>query len=284
VALIAIVLVLIVLIGATYQGVTTAIERRRFPFPGRLVDVGGHQLHLYCTGTGAPTVVLEAPAAGMSAAWGWVQGSISQLTRVCSYERAGLGWSEAASRSFDPAAVPRELHALLMGSAEPGPYVVAGQGLGALFARWYAAEHPGSVAALILIDQPKPETAAARSELGRLLSVSPWLARTGILRATTILSSVAEGLPASSAGALIAFLNRPDHLARAAGEVNAWEAIALGARSTALPTALPITEVDTSDRSGLAFLASSADAERVNTAIRTAVRTFRAAAASRTAS
>ena len=89
----AIVLALVVLIGATYQGVTTAIERRRFPFPGRLVDVGGHQLHLYCTGAGAPTVVLEAPAAGISAAWAWVQGSISQFTRVCSYERAGLGWS-----------------------------------------------------------------------------------------------------------------------------------------------------------------------------------------------
>src|SRR6185369_14109164 len=58
------------LAGATYQGVATALERREFPPPGLLVSVGDHQLHIYCTGTGSPTVVLEAPAAGLSAAWG----------------------------------------------------------------------------------------------------------------------------------------------------------------------------------------------------------------------
>src|SRR5215211_4670781 len=91
---VAMVLAFLLLAGATCQGVATAIERRQFPRPGGMVDVGGHQLHIYCVGTGTPTVVLEAPAVGMSAAWGAVQPSIARVTRVCSYDRAGLGWSE----------------------------------------------------------------------------------------------------------------------------------------------------------------------------------------------
>ena len=81
------ILVVILLAGATYQGVATALERRKYPHPGSLVDVGGHQLHIHCTGehvSGAPTVVLEAPEGGMSAEWGWVQAALSRSRRVCS--------------------------------------------------------------------------------------------------------------------------------------------------------------------------------------------------------
>ena len=90
------------LVGATYQGVATAMERRAFHQPGRMVDVGDHQLHVTCTGDSLPTVVLEAPAAGLSAAWGWVQPALAETTRVCSYDRAGLGWSEARESAFEP--------------------------------------------------------------------------------------------------------------------------------------------------------------------------------------
>ena len=91
--------VFIALAGATVQGVLTAIERRRLPYPGRLVDVGGHQLHLDCQGRGAPTVILEAPAVVPSAAWQLVQHEVARRTRVCAYDRAGLGWSEADRKS-----------------------------------------------------------------------------------------------------------------------------------------------------------------------------------------
>ena len=74
-------IVFILLAGATYQGVATALERREFPRPGGLVSVGDHQLHIYCTGLGSPTVVLEAPAAGVTAAWGEVQRRLSKTTR-----------------------------------------------------------------------------------------------------------------------------------------------------------------------------------------------------------
>src|SRR6187401_1063776 len=113
--------VLLALAGATYQGVTTSLERRRLPHPGRLVSVGGHQLQIHCTGAGSPTVVLEAPAAGLSASWSRVQAGLTPLTRVCSYDRAGLGWSERGDGPFDPALVPSELRALLDGAREPAP-------------------------------------------------------------------------------------------------------------------------------------------------------------------
>ena len=108
-----VVILFVILIGATYQGVATALERREFPHPGRMIDIGSHQLHLYCLGQGAPAVVLEAPATTMSAAWAWVQADVGKITRVCSYDRAGLGWSEAGDAPFSPQEVPTELNALL---------------------------------------------------------------------------------------------------------------------------------------------------------------------------
>ena len=123
-----IVATLCALAGATFQGVATALERRRFPHPGRLVDVGGRQLHLYCDGEGAPTVVLEAGATSFSGAWARVQPEVARTTRVCSYDRAGLGWSEAGDKPFDPRAVPDDLRRLLDTAGERAPHVLVGHG------------------------------------------------------------------------------------------------------------------------------------------------------------
>jgi pimeloyl-ACP methyl ester carboxylesterase len=214
-----VVLVVILLAGVTYQGVATAVERRRYPHPGRLVDVGGHQLHIHCTGQGSPTVVLEAPEGSMSAEWGWVQAAAAERGRVCSYDRSGLGWSEAGDRPYDPGRVPEELHELLRNAGIAAPYVVVGQSLGAAFARLFAARYPQQVAGVVLIDMPAEDAPGDP----RIAAVSPWLARTGILRAVGLLSDRAEGLPARDAGVLRSFLNRPDHLTRASREFARWE-------------------------------------------------------------
>src|SRR6185503_18968397 len=145
-------LTFILLAGVTYQSVATALERRQFPYPGRLVDVGDHQLHIYCLGEGSPTVVLEAPAAGISVGWTWVQDDLGKTTRVCSYDRAGLGWSEAAEGGYRASRVPDELHALLERAGEHGPFVIAGHELGAVFARMYAARFRAETAGLVLVD------------------------------------------------------------------------------------------------------------------------------------
>lgn len=265
-------LMFLMLAGATYQGAATAFERRQFPHPGELVDVGGHQLHIYCTGQGSPTVVLEAPAAGMSTAWGWVQPEVAQLTRVCSYDRAGLGWSEAGGEPYDPASVPEELHTLLQGAQVQPPYVVAGQGLGAVFASLYAARFGADVVALVLVDPPAPNIDASQlSPMMRLVDASPWLARTGVLRATRMMSSNAAGLPEPAAGALGAFLNRPDHLARAARELSRWDdASRLAAEATVDPS-VPVIRVDANGAGGDAFLTARGKAQAASAAIISAV-------------
>jgi len=264
------ILVFLVLAGATYQGASTALERRRFPHPGRLVDVGGHQLHLYCIGEGTPPVVLEAPATGMSAAWGWVQPDVAQVTRVCTYDRAGLGWSESGDRGYDPAAVPSELQALLDHAGETGPFVIGGQGLGAALATLYAAQFGAEVAALVLVDPPMPDQ-PARPSVTRLLNASPWLARAGVLRATRMLSTHASGLPDVAAGPLRAFLNRPDHLTRAASELARWDETVAMAASAALDPAIPVIGVEAAGPSHTALLTDPERGAVVSAALRTVV-------------
>jgi pimeloyl-ACP methyl ester carboxylesterase len=262
------ILVFLVLAGATYQGVATALERRQFRHPGRMVDAGGHQLHIYCSGQGSPTVVLEAGVAGMSAAWGWVQPKVATVTRVCSYDRAGLGWSEAGDRSYDPATVAPALNALLARAGEDAPFVLTGQGLGAALASIHASRFGDQVAALVLIDAPADVARQpAITSTTRLVNASPWLARAGILRATRMMSSNAAGLPAPFAGALSAFLNRPDHLTRAASELSRWDDTVALARRTPPGEPLRIVHVNAAGPDRVAFLTDPAQAAAAATAV-----------------
>jgi pimeloyl-ACP methyl ester carboxylesterase len=271
---VAAILVFLVLAGATYQGAATALERRQFPHPGRLVDVGGHQLHLHCIGQGTPIVVLEAPATGMSAAWGWVQPDVAQITRVCAYDRSGLGWSEAGDRGFEPASVPGELHTLLEHASEAGPHVIVGQGLGAALATIYVAQYRPHVAGLVLVDPPSTDRPARRS-VTRLLNASPWLARAGVLRATQMLSNNAAGLPDVSARPLRAFLNRPDHLTRAASELARWNQAVTLSEATPLDPALPVVRVEGAGPLHTALLTDAARGAAVAAAIRSLVEQIR---------
>ncbi|MBM3777285.1 MAG: alpha/beta hydrolase [Acidimicrobiia bacterium] len=265
-----IVLVLLLLAGMTYQGVATSRERRDFPAPGRRVEVGDHQLHVYCSGEGRPVVVFEAPEAGMSAAWGWVQPEIAARTQACSYDRAGLGWSESSDGPFQTSNIQRELHALLAGAGLEPPYVLVGASLGAAYARQFAADYPSDVAALVLVDDATPDgsgsdRASRVATLARFLPWAPWLARIGVLRASDTLARDANGLPPASSGALRAFLNRPDHLARAARELASLDTILADAAAATLT--VPITEVRTPGDPAQPFLASRESAEPVVAAV-----------------
>ena len=121
--------------------------------PGRLVDVGGWRLHIYCTGayTGA-TVILEAGVGDFSVEWSLVQSAAAQLGRVCTYDRAGDGWSELGPHPRTLRQLAFELHTLLTNAGERGPYVVVGHSYGAWIVRTYTSAYPDDVAALILID------------------------------------------------------------------------------------------------------------------------------------
>jgi hypothetical protein len=92
-------------VGGGYQTVRQSIDTRAYPMPGQLVDVGGHRMHLYCTGWGSPTVVLEPGQGGASSDSGWVAPVVARDSRVCVYDRAGRGWSDAADGPQDAARI-----------------------------------------------------------------------------------------------------------------------------------------------------------------------------------
>jgi pimeloyl-ACP methyl ester carboxylesterase len=118
------------------------------------VQVGGHAVYYDCTGTGSPTVVLDAGSPETSAAWRWVQPAIARVTRVCSYDRAGLGQSAPAPEGMPRSALTqaRELHELLARAGVAGPYVVVGHSWGGLIAQVFAHTYPRVVAGAVLLD------------------------------------------------------------------------------------------------------------------------------------
>ncbi len=260
-------IVLVALAGTTYQGVATALERRKFPRPGRMVDVGDYQLHIACSGKGGPVVVLEAPAAGLSSAWGGVQPALAARSRVCSYDRAGLGWSEAQEGDFDPGRAADDLHRLLAGAGEAGPYLLVGHGLGASLAQVFAGRYPQDVQGLVLVDSPSTEGEDASGLLVRYPVLTPWLARVGIFRAMRAASRLTDGLPPPEGNALTSFLNRPDHLTRSARELRKWDEAMAGAAAAPLPSGLAVERVTTAHPSRMGFLVRQEDAARVVEAV-----------------
>jgi len=141
--------------GAAYQQVAMLSDLRRYPPPGRLVDIGGRGLHLLCAGkVSDQTVVIEAGSGNDVTLWQGILGRVSRFTRVCAYDRAGLGWSDPVSgrRSFDDRA--RDLQSLLQHAEIPGPYILVGHSYGGYIVRRFAAEFPQSVSGVVLIDVP----------------------------------------------------------------------------------------------------------------------------------
>jgi pimeloyl-ACP methyl ester carboxylesterase len=147
-------------IGGGYQTLGEAADAKAYPMPGQLIDVGGHRLHLSCTGAGTPTVVLEPGAGEMSSNLGWIAPAVARDTRVCVYDRAGRGWSEPASTAQDGAQIATDLHRLLERGHVPGPYVLAGHSFGGLYVLTFAARYPDEVAGMVLVDSTAPASAA----------------------------------------------------------------------------------------------------------------------------
>jgi len=145
-------MLLLALIGAGYQAVDMALDNQRYPPPGRLIDVGGHELHLLCLGEGTPTVVLESANMGWSLHWTAIQSELARVTRVCSYDRAGLGWSERGPSPRTGRHIANELHILLARARVSGPYILVGHSLGGFVTRLYYEAHRENVAGMVLVD------------------------------------------------------------------------------------------------------------------------------------
>ena len=187
-----------------YQAAGTFRDQRRFPPPGRLIDIGGRRWHLVETGQGSPAVILESGISASCLNWTEIRNRVSEFTRCASYDRAGLGWSDPGITARTTSRLIKELHALLHAAAVPAPYVLVGHSFGGMLVRAFAAKHPDEVAGLVLIDPLCPEEWLQVSEaqsrmLRRGVALSrrgAVLARFGIVRfALRLLSGGSRLLP-----------------------------------------------------------------------------------------
>lgn len=152
------------LISVLYQQVAIRRDRASHPPPGQLVGVNGRHFHINCTGSGGPTVLIDAGNANFSLDWTHIQGEVDETTRVCTFDRAGYGWSDPGPQPRDASSVVEELHALLVAAGEAGPYVLVGHSLGGVHTRLFAARYPDETAAMVLIDTSTEIVYAAEFE------------------------------------------------------------------------------------------------------------------------
>ena len=157
-------------LGALYQALGTRRDRMRFPPPGRLVDVGGHWLHLLESGSGDATIVLEAGLMSTVLSWSNLQRELAKSYRVVSYDRAGLGWSDLGPMPRTAERVVDELHTLLQQAAIAPPYVLVGHSFGGLTMPLFAARFPEETAGMVLVDPVVPAEWNPPSEHDRKLT------------------------------------------------------------------------------------------------------------------
>jgi len=195
---ISILALLILLLGTAIAG---AIARsnlsNKYPAPGQQVDMGGYTMHINCIGQGSPTVLLEAGKGDFSLTWTHVQPEIAKSTRVCSYDRAGYGWSEASPYPRTASTEVEELHTLLVNASVQGPYVLVGHSLGGMLVRMYAHEHPDEVVGMVLVDSLHEEFPNRLPEVideGNHIAIRQ-LRTLAILSSTGIIALVPQSIP-----------------------------------------------------------------------------------------
>ena len=219
--------VFLVLAGVVYQFVATRIDEYRYPAPGEMVDVGGYSMHLYCTGEGggAPTVVMDSGLGGTVLDWQLVQPEVAGFARVCTYDRAGMGWSEPGAQPRTSQQIVEELHDLLGNAGVQGPYVLVGHSFGGTNMQLYASQYPDEVAGMVLVDSALEDLDLL--SITESLQGSPvWIkiyATIGVVRLANMLGPVSypfSELPPDSVDEALAISSSTPHLYESADEAS----------------------------------------------------------------
>jgi pimeloyl-ACP methyl ester carboxylesterase len=163
---------------------------------GGLVDVGGHRLRVDCRGTGLPTVLMDAGLSQPMRTWGTIPAGVAGFTRVCTYDRAGVGESDRGPRPRTSRDIVDELDRLVANAPIPGPYVVVGHSFGGLNMRLFAIRHPGEVVGIVLVD------ASHEAQYARFVALMPPGEREAYLQHEQ--GDNGEGVDLVASGALVA--------------------------------------------------------------------------------
>jgi pimeloyl-ACP methyl ester carboxylesterase len=176
-------------VGGGTETVLESMDHNLRAPAGQTYVVAGHRMYLHCTGAGSPTVLLSSGFGERSPSWSWIATTVARTTRVCVYDRAGQGWSEAASGPQDGIELATDLHAVLDAAQIAGPYVLAGHSVGGTYNMIFAARYPSEVAGMVLLDSATPEQFTALpnypgvySTFRRVSGALPTLARLGVGR------------------------------------------------------------------------------------------------------
>jgi len=143
--------------GFLYENIFEARDRRFNKMEGHLVDVNGRNMHMNCSGEGSPTVILESGLGDSYASWRKVHPQIAKFTRVCSYDRAGMGYSDPSSEPRTSKVIAGELHALLQAAHIPPPYVMVGHSMGGYNVRVFTSVYRDEVVGMVLVDASHPD-------------------------------------------------------------------------------------------------------------------------------
>ncbi|MBM7124308.1 alpha/beta hydrolase [Dyella flava] len=186
--------------GALWNWAATQYYREHYPAPGKMYTVNGHSMHLYCTGSGSPTLILDSGLGDDWTVWQKVQPTLSKTTRVCSYDRSGLGWSDELSPEHDANTLADQLHALLQAADIRKPIILMGHSMAGVYDRAYIAHYPGDVAGMIFVDASSPDQfkrfpPQILENLQSYYSTRlKWLTVFGIARATGKCEQIVPGL------------------------------------------------------------------------------------------
>ncbi len=199
-------------VGAIYQAIATARDAQTYKPMDQMVDVNGIQMRLDCRGSGSPTVVLEAGAQSSAITWGRIPDDVAQYTRVCSYDRAGYGWSDPVREELVPQRVAEMLHELLAQAGEQPPYLMVAHSMGGVYARTFTAAYPGEVVGMVLVDtshenqavlmdqltpaeiKESPEHIQAMNAQMTMMRLLPIAEPIGLLRAFKVLDAAAANM------------------------------------------------------------------------------------------
>ncbi|MDE2665757.1 MAG: alpha/beta hydrolase [Acidobacteriota bacterium] len=195
-------LILALVVATSLQWLLSHLALLRNRPPGEMVVVDGRQVHLLCQGQGSPAVILESAIPGTSLGWTSVMGDIASFARVCAYDRAGYGWSEAGPEPRTISNIAGELRDLLRTAGVDPPYVLAGHSFGGLVVQFHASRFPDEVAGMVLVDSSHPNLARRPGSLDRMGRVAFRLKLLAPLGIARFIIDVPSGNPESRPGSV----------------------------------------------------------------------------------